>query len=315
LTQSFTSPTKVYWIRELNQSTAFGPFINRHHFAGYMELTIALPLGLLFAGAVDKEKRIIYLFIAGLMGVALVMTASRGGVISLVAEVLFLVVVTAIWRRPSERRRRGQRSHRLKRVAGRLGMAGALLFGLFLGVILLGGEFSINRFIDSVNTDDPTTGRSHFWSVTVDIIKAHPFLGTGLGAFGVIYTRYDSRNGLFRLEQAHNDYLQIFSDAGIVGAVLAFSFVLLLFYKGFSRARSRDDFRRGVALAALSGCFAVLVHSFFDFTLHTTSNALLFLVLAAIATMNGRVEDAPAKRRRREKSEATDLDTVRTTSR
>jgi O-antigen ligase len=305
LTQSFTSPTKVYWIRELNQSTAFGPFINRHHFAGYMELTIALPLGLLFAGAVEKEKRIIYLFVAGLMGVALVMTASRGGVISLVAEVLFLVVVTAIWRRPSERRRRGKRAHRLKRVAGRLGMAGALLFGLFLGVILLGGEFSINRFIDSVNTDDPTTGRAHFWAVTVDIIKAHPFLGTGLGAFGVIYTRYDSRNGLFRLEQAHNDYLQILSDAGIVGAVLALSFVLLLFYKGFSRARSRDDFRRGVALAALSGCFAVLVHSFFDFTLHTTSNALLFLVLAAIATMNGRVEDAP-RQRKRKSSESRD---------
>jgi len=309
LTQSFTSPTKVYWIRELNQSTAFGPFINRHHFAGYMELTIALPLGLLFAGAVDKEKRIIYLFIAGLMGVALVMTASRGGVISLVAEVLFLVVVTAIWRRPSERRRHGKRSHRLKRVAGRLGMAGALLFGLFLGVILLGGEFSINRFIDSVNTDDPTTGRAHFWAVTVDIIKANPFLGTGLGAFGVIYTRYDSRNGLYRLEQAHNDYLQILSDAGIVGAVLALSFVLLLFYKGFSRARSRDDFRRGVALAALSGCFAVLVHSFFDFTLHTTSNALLFLVLAAVATMNGRVEDAPRQRKKRTSSTDSTDDT------
>ena len=50
LTQSFTSPTKVYWIRELNQSTAFGPFINRHHFAGYMELTIALPLAASTAG-------------------------------------------------------------------------------------------------------------------------------------------------------------------------------------------------------------------------------------------------------------------------
>ncbi len=68
LTQSFTSPTKVYWMRELNQSTAFGPFINRHHFAGYMELTIALPLGLLFAGAVDKEKRLLFIFIAGLDG-------------------------------------------------------------------------------------------------------------------------------------------------------------------------------------------------------------------------------------------------------
>lgn len=301
LTQSFTSPTKVYWIRELNQSTAFGPFINRHHFAGYMELTIALPLGLLFAGAVDKEKRLIYLFIAGLMGVALVMTASRGGIISLVAEILFLTIVTAIWRKPSERRRR--KSGRLKRVAGRLGLAGALLVGLFLGVVLLGGEFSINRFIDSVNTDDPTTGRAHFWAVTLDIIKAHPVIGTGLGAFGVIYTRYDTRNGLFRLEQAHNDYLQVLSDAGIVGGVLALSFVVLLFYKALSRARSRDDFRRGIALAALSGCFAVLVHSFFDFTLHTTSNALLFLVLAAIATIDSRVEDAPARRRRRKSSQ------------
>jgi O-antigen ligase len=303
LTQSCTSPTKVYWMRELSQSTAFGPFINRHHFAGYMELTIALPLGLLFAGAVDKEKRLIYLFIAGLMGVALVMTASRGGIISLVAEILFLVVVTAIWRKQSERRHR--KSHRFKRIAGRLGMAGALLFGLFMGVILLGGEFSIYRFIDSVNTDDPTTGRAHFWAVTLDIIRAHPFLGTGLGAFGVIYTRYDSRNGLYRLEQAHNDYLQIFSDAGIVGATLALIFLVLLFWKALSRARSRDDFRRGVALAALSGCFAVLVHSFFDFTLHTTSNALLFLVLAALATLNGRVEDAaPPKRRKRRSSES-----------
>ena len=300
LTQSFTSPTKVYWIRELNQSTAFGPFINRHHFAGYMELTIALPLGLLFAGSVDKEKRIIYLFIAGLMGVALVMTASRGGIISLVAEILFLTIVTAIWRKPSERRHR--RSGKLKRVAGRLGLAGALLVGLFLGVVLLGGEFSINRFIDSVNTDDPTTGRAHFWAVTLDIIKAHPVIGTGLGAFGVIYTRYDTRNGLYRLEQAHNDYLQVLSDAGIVGGVLALSFVVLLFYKALSRARSRDDFRRGVSLAALSGCFAVLVHSFFDFTLHTTSNALLFLVLAALATIDSRVEDAAPSRRRRRKT-------------
>jgi O-antigen ligase len=296
LTQSFTSPTKVYWIRELPQSTAFGPFINRHHFAGYMELTIALPLGLLFSGAVDKEKRLLYLFVAGLMGVALVMTTSRGGIISLVLEIVFLVVVTGIWRTQNERRK--TKSSRLKRVATRIGLTSALLVGLFFGVLLLGGEFSINRFIDSVNTDDPTTGRAHFWSVTLDIIKAHPYVGTGLGAFGVIYTRYDSRNGLFRLEQAHNDYLQVLSDAGIIGGVLALSFVVLLFYKAIARAKSRDDFRRGVALAALSGCFAVLVHSFFDFTLHTTSNALLFLVLAALATLNGRVESPPRKRKR-----------------
>jgi O-antigen ligase len=302
LTQSFTSPTKVYWVRELSQSTAFGPFINRHHFAGYMELTIALPLGLLFSGVVDKDKRMLYLFVAGLMGVALVMTTSRGGIISLVAEIVFLVIVTGIWKTQNERRK--TKSSRLKQIGIRAGMAAALLVGLFFGVLLLGGEFSIYRFIDTVNTNDPTTGRAHFWAVTLDIIKAHPYVGTGLGAFGVIYTRYDSRNGLFRLEQAHNDYLQVLSDAGIIGALLGLSFVVLLFWMAISRARSRDDFRRGVALAALSGCFAVLVHSFFDFTLHTTSNALLFLVMAAIATLNGRVEEAPRRRKRRRSSSA-----------
>ena len=306
LTQSFTSPTKVYWIRELDQSTAFGPFINRHHFAGYMEMTIALPLGLLFAGGVAREKMLLYLFVAGLMGIALVMTASRGGIISLVAEIFFLVVVTAIWRTQKDQHHHQHRkSSRLKQLGIRFGVAGALLLGLFFGVMALGGEFSIYRFIDTVNTDDPTTGRAHFWSITLEIIKAHPVVGTGLGAFGVVYTRFDSRNGLFRLEQAHNDYLQVFSDGGIIGGLLALSFVVLLFYLALKRAKSQDDFRRAVALSALSGCFAVLVHSFFDFTLHTTANALLFLVMAALATLNGRVEAAPRKRRRRSTESST----------
>src|SRR5215510_5443058 len=142
LTQSFTSPTKVYWMRELNQSTAFGPFINRHHFAGYMELTIAIPLGLLFAGSVERDKRILYLFIAGLMGVALVMTSSRGGIISLLAEILFFAVVTTIWPKQSHERR--VKGGRFKAGLLRVGLAGALIVGLFFGVLMLGGEFSLN---------------------------------------------------------------------------------------------------------------------------------------------------------------------------
>lgn len=77
---------------------------------------------------------------------------------------------------------------------------------------MVGGDNALTRLLGSLNTDDPTTGRAHFWAVTVEIIKTHPILGIGLGAFSVVYTRYDSRNGLFRLEQAHNDYLQVLSD-------------------------------------------------------------------------------------------------------
>lgn len=305
LTQSFTSPDKVLWLRELPQAQAFGPFINRHHFAGYMELALALPLGLVFTGAIEKEKRFIYLFVAGLMAVALIMTNSRGGIISLVAEILFLVVLMG-FRKRHKKRHSEEHKPRIRSAAIKAGLALALIVTMFGGVVLLGGEDALTRLVGSVNTDDPTTGRAHFWSVTIDIIKTHPVIGTGLGAFGVVYTGYDSRNGAYRLEQVHNDYLQVLSDGGIVGAVLGLFFVVSLFRMGFARRDSRDDFRRGVATGALAGCFAVLIHSFFDFTLHTTANALLFLVMAALATMNGRVEDVQSRRKksRRRGSEA-----------
>jgi O-antigen ligase len=302
LTQSLTSPNKVYWVRELAQSTAFGPFINRHHFAGYMELALAVPLGLLFTGAIEKEKRFIYLFAASLMGVALIMTNSRGGIISLVAEILFLVATMGLGRK-RKKKSSSEKQPRIKSAAIKAGLALGLVLILFGSVVLLGGEEALSRVVGSVNTDDPTTGRAHFWSVTVDIIKTHPLLGTGLGAFSVVYTGYDSRNGLYRLEQAHNDYLQVLSDGGIAGAALGLFFLISLFRMGFVRRDSRDDFRRGVATGALAGCFAVLVHSFFDFTLHTPSNALLFLVLAALATMNGRVEDVQSRKKKRRRKE------------
>jgi O-antigen ligase len=299
LTQSFTSPDRVYWMREIPQAQAFGPFINRHHFAGYMELALALPLGLVFTGSIEKEKKFIYLFAAGLMAVALVMTNSRGGIIALLAEILFLVATMGFRRkRHKHRETEEEQPRRLRSAAMKAGLALALVVALFAGVVLLGGEEALSRFVGSVNTDDPTTGRAHFWSVTIDIIKNHPLIGTGLGAFSVVYTGYDSRNGMYRLEQAHNDYLQVLSDGGIVGALIGLFFIVSLFRMGFARRESRDDFRRGVATGALAGCFAVLIHSFFDFTLHTPANALLFLVLAALATMNGRVEDVQSRKKR-----------------
>ncbi len=136
------------------------------------------------------------------------------------------------------------------------------------------------------------------------MIKEHPLLGTGLGAFSAVYTRHDTGSGMYRLEQAHNDYLQILTDGGVVGALLALAFVVVLFRQGFRRLQSRDKFRRGVALGALTGCAGALVHSAFDFTLHTTANALLFLLLAALATMNGRVEEAAPPRRQARRAAA-----------
>ncbi len=301
LTQSLTSDgTRVYWYRQLAQSTAFGPFINRHHFAGYMELTLALPLGLLFSGSLETHKRPLYAFAAILMAVSLILTNSRGGMISLTAEVLFVIVVAGPG--GSDRSRH---SSRFRGVLMRAGAALAFAVVLFIGAIGVGGPGVFNRLLGTVNAADPTTGRAHFWNVTLDVIKHHPFIGSGLGSFGVIYTRYDSRNGMYRLEQAHNDYLQILADAGIIGALLGASFLIILFSKGLARRNTEDKFRRGIATGALAGCFAVLVHSAFDFTLHTTANALLFLVLAGMATLDRRVDETGGQGRRRKRRRRT----------
>jgi len=304
LTQSFTTDgSRVYWFRQLTQSTAFGPFINRHHFAGYMELALAIPLGLLVTGAVESYKRPLYAFAAVVMAMSLVATNSRGGIISLAGEIFFVVLVTSFsWRKKKEQ-------PRIQRIRGALLRAG-LAFGLVLvmvgGAVVISGPEVFTRFLGTPIADDPTTGRGHFWSVTVDVIQAYPFVGSGLGSFAAIYPRYDTRNGMYRLEQAHNDYLQTLSDGGIIGGLIGIVFIGILFRRGFTRRETHDKFRRGVSTGALAGCFAVLIHSFFDFTLHTTANALLFLILAALAVQDTRVNTThqyhQQRRRRRSKS-------------
>jgi len=303
LTQSFTTDgTRVYWFRQLTQSTAFGPFINRHHFAGYMELALAIPLGLFVSGALESYKRPLFAFAIVVMAMSLVATNSRGGIISLGAEIFFVLVVAGFsWRRKKDQ----ARSERLRSTILRGVAAMAIVLVLLAGALIISGPEVFTRFLGTPVAEDPTQGRSHFWSVTLDIIKSHPMLGSGLGSFGVIYTRYDTRNGLFRLEQAHNDYLQTLSDAGILGAVIGVVFIVILFRRGFARRETHDKYRRGVATGALAGCFAVLVHSFFDFTLHTTANALLFIIICAVATQDTRINttyDVPGRGRRRRRT-------------
>jgi O-antigen ligase len=310
LMQHFINPSTIFWLREPKQAEPFGPYINRHHFAGYMELVLAMPLGLMFAGAVARERMLLYAFASAMMAIALVMTNSRGGLVSMVCEVLFLAAVSSLARVRGHEGEKLSGGERLRAAAIRTGLGFAMVLAVLVGVIYFGGEGALSRMLGTVNSADPTTGRAQFWRGALQIIRDHPWLGTGLGSFGVAYTRYDAGNGAYRPEQAHNDYLQIFSDAGVVGGLLGLVFVLLLFRMALKRMQSRDRFRRGVALGALAGCAGVLVHSFFDFTLHTTANALMFLLLAALATADGRVEELDdgsrrqRRRRRRRREEA-----------
>lgn len=296
--QSLLDPNRIYGVWERPFVQPFGSFVNKHNFAAFIEMCAAIPLGLLFAGAVEREKRLLYLTAIALMGIALVMSGSRGGVVALVAELIFLVFLTTKTRTASG-------------IALKIALVVALVGAIIGGTVLIGGDSALTRIAETAQSKDPTSSRLEIWATTIEVIKHNPITGAGWGAFGTAYTQFDTLNGRERVEQAHNDYLQIIADAGIVGAILGAGFLFFLFRDGWRRINSHDNFRRGVAVGALAGCFAILVHSVFDFVLHTTAISLLFLVLAALATVNGRTErdDLPPPKRR--KASVTSIDSKR----
>ena len=290
--QSVLSPLKIYGLYEA--TAPFGSFVNRHNFAAYMEMALAIPLGLIFTGAISKDKRLLYITAIALMGVSLILSESRGGLIAFLAQIIFLVLLTT-----------GTRSR--SNLALKLGLAVLLFVAVIGGAIFVGGETSLTRVADTATSGDLTTGRSNIWSVTLDVIQANLPFGAGLGAFGVAYTPHDTMSGLERVEQAHNDYLQVLADAGLVGLIIGLFFLFRLFVSGRAATRIRNTYRRGIAFGALAGIFAILVHSIFDFVLHTTAVSVLFLVLMSllIASRNSYaddMEDGPHERASRRSS-------------
>ena len=262
--QSVLSPLKIYGIYEA--TSPFGSFVNRHNFAAYMEMAVAVPLGLIFTGAITKDKKLLYITAIALIGVSLLLSQSRGGLIAFLAQIIFLVLLTT-----------GTKSK--SNLALKLGLAVLLFVAVIAGAVFVGGETSFTRVAETAASTDLTTGRSHIWSVTVEVIKANLPFGAGLGAFGVAYTPHDTMSGLERVEQAHNDYLQVLADAGLVGLLIGGFFLFRVFIAGRAATRIDNTYRRGIAFGALSGIFAILVHSIFDFVLHTTAVSVLFLTL------------------------------------
>lgn len=278
--QKLASPGSIYGVREVEQAIPFGPFVNQHHFAALMVMTSGLAIARLFDKMLRRDMKLLFGLAALIMLIALLMTTSRGGVVSYLAMLGFVILFSF----PSL----NTGSSRLRSPAKLVGAAAAIVAAVILiagSVGFLGGEDALLRAIGlQPNQTDVTSGRLHFWSIALRIFADNPVIGAGLDAFGVAFTRYDTWNGNFRVEQAHNDYLQMLADGGILafGCVAAFIF---LFAKKSVAAVSGSGNLKAASVGAFAGCVGVLVHSFFDFPLRTPANAFFFLLLAAVAVI------------------------------
>ncbi|MFN0120894.1 MAG: O-antigen ligase family protein [Blastocatellia bacterium] len=294
----------MYWIRPLTWEapSVFGPFINHNHFAGYLELLAPLPVGLILTGVVRGPERILFAFAAVLMGVAITLSLSRGGMISLGVEMLFLgwLGLRQARRREAARARGGEwrktasaqgLGQGLGGVFARTGSVAVLLAAMFVGVLWIDAEPVIRRVakgqvagqIAGPDTETFFSSRGWIWRDTLKMIAARPLLGVGLGAYATAWPMYSESDEL-NVSQAHNDYLQVLADTGLVGAALALCFLALAFRAIWRASHAADPLIAGMAAGCGAALAGLLTHSVFDFNLQLPSTSLLFLVITAMVS-------------------------------
>lgn len=129
-----------------------------------------------------------------------------------------------------------------------------------------------------------------------------PVLGWGLGTFPIVYPEFRTFYTNFFVNEAHNDYLQLLVEMGLLGFATMVWFVVTLYAKGLKKIRNWPSEMSGaVTLACLLGLSGILVHSAVDFNLQIPANAALFYVLCTIAAAEPFVKPARKKRSVRSK--------------
>ena len=268
--QHLTFNGKLYWVRELTYGgIPFGPYVNRNHFAGLMELLIPLALVPLVLGKVRRERLAVVGLFAIMPIAALFLSASRGGIVSFFVQFTLLVYLLL--------RRRG--------LAKRLLAVSAVLLAALMIVTWLGVGRILQRF-SSIQTLEVTEGkraamRRGAWHIFLD----HPLAGTGLGTFQIAYPPYETLYDGKVVNHAHNDYLQTLAETGALGGLCCAWFLGVLLLKSFSLFRQSDfSFPGALQLSGIVACAGFLVHALVDFNFHIPSNLWLFFLMAHLAT-------------------------------
>jgi O-antigen ligase len=267
--QDFTSNGALYWVRFPREGgTIFGPYVNRNHYAGLMELLSAPALVLSLSRRFNGPQRALLALAAVLMGVSIFMSGSRAGSAAFVCQVVFIGLVMS-------------RSSRKREV---MWLAPVVLVAVAAALFWIDGSHAFDRFTSVRMKDELVGGRLAINKDALRMWKDHPMIGFGLGNFANAYPRYRSFYTDFFVNEMHDDYLQVLVETGILGFAACMWFVVTLWVRGIASLRRGWEEGTGSSLrfATLAGCAGILVHSVADFNLHIPANAAIFYVLALV---------------------------------
>jgi O-antigen ligase len=265
-------PRRLYGVWQPRWDWAvFGPYVNRNHFAGYLVMAAALSVGfalealarlraawatsrrgLLLLGeaeglALARAAAVVMVIVAGLVA-----SQSRGGVSAFALAALLMPLATPR-RRPTA-------------------LAVAVLVAL--GVLWIG----LGGVLQAFEVRGIRGSRLDLWRDMLPMVPRFPVFGVGWNAFATAYPWYQTVWKTEWIGEAHNDYLQVWLDGGLVGLALVAGLVGLVSRAALARAR-----RSPVELGLFGALLGLALHEIVDFNGQIPANAATGIALAAAA--------------------------------
>jgi len=286
--QMITGNGRLLWVFPMWPGAhPMGTYVNKNHFAGYMEMAVPVGLGLFLytasrmkgisghadvqfakrvASFLDNEKLTTLSF--GLVSVvimtgALFLTLSRSAIAGFMVSMVFFAGMV-----------RTRRSLRKK-------WNYIVLIGILIAVSIIASSWGMiaSRFED-------VAGGGNFkmdvWNDATAVIEDFPVLGTGFGTFSRIYPAYQTKYPQWFFDHAENDYLELLTDTGFTGCAALAGGSAVFLYSLVKRWRKRHNtYVVCAAAGGIASIIAMLIHSITDFNMRIPANALLLTVIAA----------------------------------
>lgn len=256
---------------------ASGTFFNRNHFAAYMNICLALGVGLMVAQLTEPPRNWRQrlrawgdLVLSGKVGLRLVLLVLVIGLVltrSRMGNMGFFVALTGtslLWALITRRVNRG------------------LLFFLgsivVLDVTFIGAYFGVEQVAERIqDTAAEGDGRGDLFSAMLPMLADHWLAGTGAGTFGDAFIRYRTPDiGVFYVN-AHNDYLQTLVETGVPGALMLGGFWAFCLVRALGLMQSRDRWFRGMGFGGVMLAGYLALHATVEFNLQIPGLALTIL--------------------------------------
>ncbi len=261
-----------------------GTLGNPDYLGGY--LVALIPLTGILALAYTGIWRVVLFFILALEFLALIFTYSRGAEAALFITIVILIAVLMLlcWKNPQL----------IQSVFSRKQVVAMIAIGILAGTVIgigMWDDISVSfRRITQFGEDTSTVTRPMYWSGALAMWKSHPLTGLGIGTFPLFFPEYRPKSLAvyqpfkeFYVEHAHNEFLEILAEMGLIGFVLYGSFLILLTVligRALLHTRNREDL---CLLGLWGGILGILIHNMFTVTLRFTPSAFIFWSFSGVA--------------------------------